>query len=68
MVISAGIVLVCFGLMCLFQRDIAWMLYEADSRFFGKQLVRTHDWDQLMVIQGIVLVMIGILGVLVSLR
>lgn len=68
MVISAGIVLICFGLMCLFQRDIAWMLYEADARFAGKQRARTPDWDQLMVTQGIVLVMIGIIGVLVGFR
>ena len=68
MVLIASILLLGFGLMCLFERDIAFMLYEYDARLMGKVLKRTADWDSLMRTQGAVLVMAGLMGFILGLR
>jgi hypothetical protein len=68
MVLVVSILIMAFGLMCLFERDIAFMLYEYDARLMGKVLRRTPDWDSLMRIQGAVLVMAGVLGLILGLR
>ena len=67
MVISAAIILIAFGSMCLFDKNTAWMLYEADARLTGKLIERTPDWDGLMTTQGFVLTFIGIIGIFVGL-
>ena len=67
MVISAAIMLIAFGSMCLFDKNTTWMLYEADARLTGKFIERTADWDGLMTTQGLVLSLIGIIGIFVSL-
>jgi hypothetical protein len=68
MVIVAGILLFAFGAMCVFEQDIAYMLYEYDARMMGKILERTRDWENLMRVQGAALILIGILGVLTGIR
>ncbi len=68
MVFVVSVLLMAFGLMCLFERDIAFMLYEYDARLMGKVLRRTSDWDSLMRTQGTVLVMAGGLGLILGLR
>ncbi len=67
MVISAAIILIAFGVLCVFDKNTAWMLYEADARMMGKFIQRTSDWDGLMTTQGIVLAMLGIVGIMVGL-
>lgn len=68
MVLMASVLLMGFGLMCLFERDIAFMLYEYDARLLGKVLRRTPDWDSLMRTQGAVLVMVSAIGFIIGLR
>jgi hypothetical protein len=68
MVLVVSILIMAFGLMCLFERDIAFMLYEYDARLMGKVLRRTPDWDSLMRTQGTVLVLAGVLGLILGLR
>ena len=67
-VLVASNLLLAFGLICLFERDMAFMLYEYDARLMGKVLKRTPDWDNLMRTQGAVLVMAGLIGFIVGLR
>jgi hypothetical protein len=68
MVIVAGILLVAFGAMCVFEQDMAYMLYEYDARMMGKLLERTRDWENLMRVQGAVLILIGIIGLFTGIR
>jgi hypothetical protein len=68
LVISAGVILIAFGLMCVFDKNTTWVLYEHDARLFGRVIRRDREWEALMTTQGIVLVMIGIMGVIVGLR
>jgi hypothetical protein len=68
MVLAASILLIAFGLMCLFEKDMAFRLYEYDARLMGKVLERTRSWEGLMQTQGAVLVLIGVIGFIVGLR
>ena len=68
MVISAGILLIFLGGLCLWQRDLAWMLVEADVRLTGGQIERTAEWEALTRTQGGVMLLLGVIGVLVGLR
>ena len=68
MVLVASILLIAFGLMCLFERDMAFQLYEYDAKLMGKILRRTQDWDSLMRTQGVVMVMVGFMGFLIGFR
>jgi len=68
MILLACLLLIAFGLMCLFERDLAFQLYEYDAKLMGKVLRRTRAWDHLMRTQGAVLLMVGILGFVISFR
>lgn len=68
MILVASILLIAFGLMCLFERDMAFQLYEYDARLMGKILRRTQEWESLMRTQGVVMVMVGLMGFLIGLR
>ena len=68
MVLVASILLIAFGLMCLFERDMAFQLYEYDAKLMGKILRRTQDWDSLMRTQGVVMVMVGFMGFFIGFR
>ena len=68
MVLIASVLLIAFGLLCLFERDMAFDLYEYDAKLMGKVLRRTQDWDSLIRTQGIVMLMVGFMGFFVGLR
>ena len=59
MIFVASTLLIAFGLMCLFDREMAYRLYEYDAKLMGKVLERTPGWDSLMQTQGAVLVLVG---------
>jgi hypothetical protein len=68
MVLIASVLLIAFGWLCLFERDMAFDLYEYDAKLMGKVLRRTQDWDSLIRTQGIVMLMVGFMGFFVGLR
>jgi hypothetical protein len=68
MLLSASVVAIAFGLFCLIDKDLVWSLFEHDARLFGKVLKKAPGWQSLMTTQGIVIIMIGALGILVSFR
>ena len=68
MVLIASVLLIAFGLLCLFERDMAFDLYEYDAKLMGKVLRRTQEWESLIRTQGIVMLMVGFMGFFVGLR
>ncbi len=68
MVLIAAILLIALGAMCLFERDMAFRLYEYDALLFGKILRRTREWEALIQTQGVVFILAGILGLIVGFR
>ncbi len=68
MIVTAAVILIAFGSLCLFDKNTAWMLYEYDARLLGKVLHRTEAWDNLLTTQGVVLIVVGLVGVLIGLR
>jgi hypothetical protein len=57
-----------FGLACLFERDMIWMLYEYDSRLTGSLIERTPRWEQQATIMGFFFIVLGIIGFGAGLR
>jgi hypothetical protein len=68
MIITAAVILIAFGALCLFDKNTAWMLYEYDARLMGKVLQRSEAWNNLLNTQGFVLILVGLIGVVISLR
>jgi hypothetical protein len=68
MIFIASVLLIAFGLMCVFDKEMAFRLYEYDAKLMGKVLERTRDWDGMIFTQGSVLVMVGIIGFIVAFR
>lgn len=62
MLFSASIIAVAFGLACLFERDLVWMLYEYDSQLMGTRIERTPRWNQQAIWMGRFFVILGIIG------
>jgi|FLYN01.1.fsa_nt_gi hypothetical protein len=62
MLFSVSIIAVTFGLACLFERDLVWMLYEYDSRLMGTPAERTPRWNQQAAWMGYFFVALGLIG------
>lgn len=66
------VTLSCFvigtGIFCFYDKDLAWMLYELDSRFWGRNVVRGKNWNTNVNYASVALVMLGIIGVLNGLQ
>lgn len=62
MLLSLGIVAIALGLACVFERDLVWRLYEYDHRLLGTSAQRTHRWERLVMLQGHLLVYLGIVA------
>jgi hypothetical protein len=69
MLISASVVTMAIGFLCILDSNIVWSLYEADARLFkGKILQKTPNWETNIMYQGAGLIVLGGIGVLVGLR
>jgi len=68
MLFSVSIIAIAFGLACLFERDLVWMLYEYDSRLMGTQVERSTRWNQQTTWLGLFFFTLGVLGFMVALR
>lgn len=66
MLITAGAVCTLLGMVFLFDAELAWWLYEADARMFGRQTKRTAKWESQATMYGIGMVALGIVGILVG--
>jgi hypothetical protein len=62
MLFSISIIAIAFGLACLFERDLVWMLYEYDSRIMGTRIERTAGWERQAVWMGYFFVILGFMG------
>jgi hypothetical protein len=67
MLMTAGMMVIAFGLICLFDSDLAWFIHEADARLFGKELVKSAHWENQMMIQGFCLIIVGGIGIFLGL-
>ena len=68
MIVTAAVILIAFGALCLFDKNTAWMLYEYDARLMGKVLQRSQAWDNLLNTQGVVMIVVGLIGIVIGLR
>jgi len=62
MLLSISVIAIAFGLACLFERDLVWMLYEYDSHMMGTTIERTPRWNQQATWMGLFFVALGIIG------
>ncbi len=62
MLFSVSVIAIAFGLACLFERDLVWMLYEHDSRIMGTRIKRTTRWEQQATWMGYFFVALGLIG------
>ncbi len=68
MMISVSILVIAGGILCLRDADLAWQFYEWDCRMLSLAPPKLTNW-QLRVRQvGYLLIGLGILGFIVSLR
>jgi len=69
MLVSASLVIIGFGLLCVFDREFAWRLIEMDARnFWGKTLHRSATWQRDFTWQGICIILLGLIGLLTGLQ
>jgi len=68
MLFSLSLIAIAFGLACLFERDLVWMLYEYDSRLMGTWIERTARWEQQTTLMGFFFIALGIVGFWAGLR
>lgn len=67
MLLSASVLVIVFGFICLFDSELAQSIHEADARMFGFQLNRASNWETRMMIQGAILIVMGGIGVMLGL-
>lgn len=66
MMISACIIAIGAGLVCLFDSEFAWQLYERDSQTIGLTVSRTRDWKHMVMAMGVFLIVLGVVGIFAS--
>lgn len=68
MLLSASFMMMGFGLLCIFDADLVWSLYETDNRLFsGKAVHKSSNWETLIMQLGSVLLVLGGIGLMVGL-
>jgi|GEM_PF-3487792 len=66
MVFSVSAIAIAFGLLCWFDSDMVFRLYEHDLKMFGKVMERTADWNTTARAQGTFFIILGVVGFLSS--
>ena len=64
--ISASTLVIFAGFLCLWDPELAWNLYELDSRLIGVDVVRPKLWRRYVTITGNFLLTLGVLGIFAS--
>lgn len=68
LLISGCAMAIAFGLGCIFEKELMWTLLEHDARLTGKVMRRVKGWENLLNMQGAVLIVIGVFGIFVAVR
>jgi len=69
MIITASFFVIGAGILCLYNKDLAWMLYEFDARMWGADAPRKgKNWQQQVQMAGYCLVWLGILGMMTGIN
>lgn len=63
MIISAGILTISAGVLCISDDELAWNLYELDSRMIGIQVERPRNWRNRVYFMGLTLMLMGMVTV-----
>ena len=58
-----GSVLLVFGILSIFAKDIVWELTQWNNSLRGIESKRTPNWDTMATIGGVVAVIFGLLGI-----
>lgn len=67
MLVSASVLMICCGVVCLRDTDLAWRLYEWDCRMMGMTPPRIHNWRLRVRQVGGLLIAFGLVALRVSL-
>jgi hypothetical protein len=59
-VILAAIMLIGWGLVCIFGRDLVWELKQFDRRADGLVSERTPEWEGMTAAGGVVAILLGL--------
>jgi hypothetical protein len=62
LVIIGSVILILTGALCLYTRDIAWDLLSWMLEKLGFVPVRSHVWNALITLYGIVALLIGLVA------
>jgi hypothetical protein len=61
-----GIGFIIWGLISLFSKDTAWSFTERSNRMKGVASERSDDWERVSNINGVILIVVGIILVIAS--
>lgn len=64
-VILAAIMLIGWGLVCIFGRDLVWELRQHSSRAAGLVSERTPEWEGMTAVGGVVAIILGIVPLVI---
>ncbi len=67
MLTSASLLVICCGVLCLKDTDLAWQLFEWDCRMMSMNPPRLADWRLRVRQAGYGLISLGVFGVIVGL-
>ncbi|GAB4508355.1 MAG: hypothetical protein OHK0046_00500 [Anaerolineae bacterium] len=66
MLASASIFVICSGVLCVRETDLAWRIYEWDCRLMSMTPPRLQNWRLRVKQVGSALVGLGMVGLMVS--
>lgn len=66
MLISAGAICTLLGMIFVFDAELAWWLYEADARMFGRATKRAANWESQATQYGIAMIALGVFGMVIG--
>ena len=67
MLFITSVLVIAWGIMCITDRDTVWSMYQMDAQMFGKpELEKGPNWQTNMRYQGIVFMLLGIIGVMTT--
>ncbi len=68
MLVTASFFIIGLGVYCFYDKDLAWTLYELDSRFWGRTPVRGKNWHINVNYASMALVLLGMIGMMNGLQ
>ncbi len=66
MLASASMVVICCGIVCHTDANLAWQVYEWDCRMVNITPARLKNWRLHVQLVGTALIAIGVMGVSIS--